>query len=97
MNQLGKQYLIQIANPSTLTASPMIDVPWNQTTVDAVIDFVAANAEPDIADRLHVIDYHKIGDFNEEKETFLLLIKLDLKDIFEASEIEEYQRKISIV
>jgi hypothetical protein len=97
MKQLTKQYLLHIANPSTLTASVLIDVPWNQTTLSAVIGFVAANAEPDIADKLHVIDYHKVNSFNEENETFLLLIQLDLQDIFEPSEIEEYQNQVAIV
>ena len=97
MKQLTKQYLLHIANPSTLTASVLIDVPWNQTTLSAVIGFVAANAEPDIADKLHVIDYHRMSTFNEENETFLLFIRLDLQDIFEASEIEEYQNQVAIV
>jgi len=97
MKQLTKEYLIDIANPSTLEAAVMLDVPWNQTTLSAVISFVAANAEPDIADKLHVMDYHKINSFNEEKETFLLLVELDLQDIFEADEIEERQSKVSIV
>jgi len=97
MNKLSKEYLIHIANPSTLTASVLIDVPWNQTTLSAVIGFVAANAEPDIADKLHVMDYHKVNNFNEENETFLLLIQLDLQDIFEVDEIEEYQGKVAIV
>jgi hypothetical protein len=97
MNKLSKEYLIHIANPSTLTASVLIDVPWNQTTLSAVIGFVAANAESDIADKLHVMDYHKVNNFNEENETFLLLIQLDLQDIFEADEIEEYQGKVAIV
>ena len=97
MKQLTKQYLLHIANPSTLTASVLIDVPWNQTTLSAVIGFVAANAEPDIADKLHVIDYHRMSTFDEENETFLLFIRLDLQDIFEASEIEEYQNQVAIV
>jgi hypothetical protein len=97
MNKLSKEYLIHIANPSTLEAGVMLDVPWNQTTLSAVIGFVAANAEPDIADKLHVIDYHRMSTFNEENETFLLFIRLDLQDIFEASEIEEYQGKVAIV
>jgi hypothetical protein len=90
MKQLTKEYLIHTTNPSTLEASVFIDIPWNQTTLGSVIGFIATNAESDIADRLHVIDYHKVGNFNEEKETFTLLVKLDLQDIFEADEIEEY-------
>ena len=97
MNKLSKEYLIDIADPSTLTASVLLDIPWNQTNLSSIIGFVAANAEPDIADKLHVMDYHKINSFNEEKETFLLLIELDLQDIFEADEIEERQSKVSIV
>jgi len=61
------------------------------------MSFVAANAEPDIADKLHVIDYEKVNSFNEENETFLLLVKLDLQDVFESDEIEDYQSKSSIV
>ena len=75
----------------------LLDIPWNQTNLSSIIGFVAANAEPDIADKLHVMDYHKINSFNEENETFLLLIELDLQDIFEADEIEERQSKVSIV
>jgi hypothetical protein len=97
MEQLTKQYLLHIANPSTLTGCVFIDVPWNQTTLSAVMSFVAANAEPDIADKLHVIDYEKVNSFNEENDTFLLLIKLDLQDVFESDEIEDYQSKTSIV
>jgi hypothetical protein len=97
MNKLSKEYLIDIANPSTLEAAVMLDIPWNRTTLCSVIGFIAANAESDIADRLYVIDYHKVGNFNEEKETFTLLIELDLQDIFEADEIEERQSKVSIV
>jgi hypothetical protein len=97
MQQLTKQYLLRIANPSTLTGCVFIDVPWNQTTLSAVMSFVAANAEPDIADKLHVIDYEKVNSFNEENDTFLLLIKLDLQDVFESDEIEDYQSKSSIV
>jgi len=61
------------------------------------MSFIAANAEPDIADKLHVIDYEKVNSFNEENDTFLLLIKLDLQDVFESDEIEDYQSKTSIV
>jgi len=97
MKQLTKQYLLHITNPSTLEASVFIDVPWNQTTFGAVIGFVAANAESDIADRLHVLDYKKAGSFNEEDETFTLFVNLNLQDIFETNEIEEYQSKVAIV
>ena len=97
MNKLSKQYLIDIADPSTLTASVLLDIPWNQTNLSSIIGFVAANAEPDIADKLHVMDYHKINNFNEESETFLLLIELDLQDVFENGEIEEHQSNTSIV
>jgi hypothetical protein len=97
MNKLSKQYLIDIADPSTLTASVLLDIPWNQTNLSSIIGFVAANAEPDIADKLHVMDYHKVNNFNEESETFLLLIELDLQDVFENGEIEEHQSNTSIV
>jgi len=97
MNKLSKQYLIDIADPSTLTASVLLDIPWNQTNLSSIIGFVAANAEPDIADKLHVMDYHKVNNFNEENETFLLLIELDLQDVFENGEIEEHQSNTSIV
>jgi hypothetical protein len=97
MKQLTKEYLIHIANPSRLEAAVMLDVPWNQTTLSAVIGFVAANAEPDIADKLHVIAYHRMSAFDEENGTFLLFIRLDLQDIFEASEIEEHQNQVAIV
>jgi hypothetical protein len=97
MEQLTKQYLLRIANPSTLTASPMIDVPWNQTTLSAVMRFVADNAEPEIAEKISVIDYHKVSNFNEENETFLLMVRLDLQDVFESWEIEEYQESVAIV
>jgi hypothetical protein len=97
MNKLSKQYLIDIADPSTLTASVLLDIPWNQTNLSSIIGFVAANAEPDIADKLHVMDYHKINNFNEENETFLLLIELDLQDVFESDEIEDHQSNTSIV
>jgi hypothetical protein len=97
MQQLTKQYLLHIANSLTLTASIFIDVPWDQTTLSAVMSFVAANAEPDIAEKIHVIDYHKVGNFNEEKETFSLIVMLDVQDVFESDEIEDYQSKTSIV
>lgn len=97
MQQLTKQYLLHIANSLTLTASIFIDVPWDQTTLSAVMSFVAANAEPDIAEKIHVIDYHKVGNFNEEKETFSLIVMLDVQDVFESDEIEDYQIKTSIV
>lgn len=97
MEQLTKQYLLRIANPLTLIASVFIDVPWDQTTLSAVMSFIADNAEPEIAEKIHVINYHKVGNFNEEKETFSLIVMLDVQDVFESDEIEDYQSKASIV